>query len=44
MMLLMLSRLLRSVKQWAFEFEHDVDFVQRINRERLAQEEFGKNR
>jgi hypothetical protein len=29
----MLFQLLESVKKWAFEFEHDVDFIQRINRE-----------
>ena len=42
-MLHMLFRLLRSVKNWAFEFEHDVDFIQRINRERLTQEKSDKN-
>jgi hypothetical protein len=42
-MLRMLFRLLEFVKKWGFEFEHDVDFVQRINRERLAQEKFDKN-
>jgi hypothetical protein len=42
-MLRMLFRLLKSVKKWAFEFEHDVDFIQRITRERSAQEKSGKN-
>jgi transposase len=42
-MLRMLFQLLESVKNWAFEFEHDVDFIQRINRERSAQEKSGKN-
>jgi hypothetical protein len=42
-MLRMLFQLLKSVKKWGFEFEHDVDFVQRITRERLAQKKSNKN-
>ena len=42
-MLHMLFRLLEFVKKWDFEFEHDVDFVQRINREQLEQEKSSKN-
>jgi hypothetical protein len=41
-MLHMLYQLLKSVKKWAFEFEHDVDFVQRINRERSANTDWHK--
>jgi hypothetical protein len=42
-MLHMLFQLLKSVKKWGFEFEHDVDFVQRINRERATSKKLGKN-
>lgn len=46
-MLRIVYQQLRYVAKWAWNnlnnYEHEVDFLQRVNRERLTQEKLGKN-